>query len=58
VLDLYPVTPPDPLAQLIEQRLADLEQRVGNAGTEPNTDPLGDLLAQRGQLPKAPANLP
>ena len=58
VLDLYPVTPPDPLAQLIEQRLADLEQRVGNAGTEPNTDPLGDLLAQRGQLPKAPAVVP
>ena len=58
VLDLYPVTPPDPLAQLIEQRLADLEQRVGNVGNETNTDPLGDLLAQRGQLPKAPANLP
>ena len=58
VLDLYPVTPPDPLAQLIEQRLSDLEQRVGNAGTEPNTDPLGDLLAQRGQLPKAPAIVP
>jgi N-acetylmuramoyl-L-alanine amidase len=58
VLDLYPVTPPDPLAQLIEQRLADLEQRVGNAGSEPNTDPLGDLLAQRGQLPKVPKSLP
>jgi len=56
VLDLYPVTPPDPLAQLIEQRLADLEQRVGNAGDGPSTDPLGELLAQRGQLPKAPAS--
>jgi N-acetylmuramoyl-L-alanine amidase len=54
VLDLYPVTPPDPLAQLIEQRLADLERRVGNAGTAPSADPLGDLLAQRGQLPQAP----
>ena len=54
VLDLYPVTPPDPLAQLIEQRLADLERRVGNAGDPPSTDPLGDLLAQRGQLPQAP----
>ena len=54
VLDLYPVTPPDPLAQLIEQRLADLERRVGNAGDTPSTDPLGDLLAQRGQLPQAP----
>jgi N-acetylmuramoyl-L-alanine amidase len=42
------------LAQLIEQRLADLERRVGNAGDTPSTDPLGDLLAQRGQLPKAP----
>lgn len=58
VLDLYPVTPPDPLAQLIEQRLADLEQRVGNVGNETNTDPLGDLLAQRGQLPKVPKSLP
>ncbi len=55
VLDLYPVTPPDPLAQLIEQRLADLERRVGNAGSAASTDPLGDLLAQRGQLPKAPS---
>jgi N-acetylmuramoyl-L-alanine amidase len=55
VLDLYPVTPPDPLAQLIEQRLADLERRVGNAGDKTSTDPLGDLLAQRGQVPKAPS---
>ncbi|MDP4621885.1 MAG: N-acetylmuramoyl-L-alanine amidase [Hydrogenophaga sp.] len=54
VLDLYPVTPPDPLAQLIEQRLADLERRVGNAGDKPSADPLGDLLAQRGQLPQTP----
>ncbi len=55
VLDLYPVTPPDPLAQLIEQRLADLEQRLGNAGNPPSADPLGDLLAQRGQIPKTPS---
>jgi N-acetylmuramoyl-L-alanine amidase len=58
VLDLYPVTPPDPLAKLIEQRLADLERRVGEAGTLPNTDPLGDLLAQRSQLPKPPLPTP
>ena len=58
VLDLYPVVPPDPLAQLIEQRLADLERRSGNAGTAPSADPLGDLLAQRGQLPKPPPSAP
>lgn len=58
VLDLYPVVPPDPLAQLIEQRLADIERRVGNAGEQTSTDPLGDLLAQRGQLPKPPAATP
>jgi N-acetylmuramoyl-L-alanine amidase len=55
VLDLYPVTPPDPLAQLIEQRLADLERRVGHAGETTSTDPLGELLAQRGQVPKGPS---
>jgi len=54
VLDLYPVAPPDPLAQLIEQRLADLERRVGNAPAAPDADPLGDLLAQRKQLPTPP----
>lgn len=58
VLDLYPVVPPDPLAQLIEQRLADIERRVGNAGEQTSNDPLGDLLAQRGQLPKPPAVAP
>ena len=58
VLDLYPVTPPDLLAQLIEQRLADLERRVGNTGGASSSDPLGDLLAQREQLPKPPAAAP
>lgn len=59
VLDLHPVTPPDPLAQLIEQRLADLERRVGSAGAPAVTDPLGDLLAQRGQRPiPTPTPLP
>ncbi len=55
VLDLYPATPPDPLAQLIEQRLADLERRVGQAGAPQGPDPLGDWLAQRSPLPKPPS---
>jgi N-acetylmuramoyl-L-alanine amidase len=58
VLDLHPLTPPDPLAQLIEQRLADLERRVGNAGLPPVNDPLGDLLAQRGQATPRPNTPP
>ena len=57
VFDLYPVAAVDPLEQLIAQRLKQLENSVAGA-----TDPLGDLLVERGlsapnkpQPPKAPA---
>lgn len=43
VFDLYPVAAPDPLEQLITQRLRQLENSVAQAA-----DPLGDLLAARG----------
>ena len=50
VFDLYPTAPPDPLADLIAQRMTDLEDQVASA------DPLGDLLAQKGVTsPQAPA---
>lgn len=50
VFDLYPTAAPDPLADLIAQRMSDLEDQVAS------TDPLGDLLAQKGvAAPQAPA---
>ena len=49
VFDLYPTAAPDPLADLIAQRMSDLEDQVAS------TDPLGDLLAQKGvTAPQAP----
>lgn len=51
VLDLYPLHPVDPLAQLIEQRLS---ERTGTGPAPISPDPLGELLAQRAQTP-APA---
>ncbi|UFS57263.1 N-acetylmuramoyl-L-alanine amidase [Comamonadaceae bacterium M7527] len=49
VFDLYPIAAPDPLADLIAQRMSDLEDQVAS------TDPLGDLLAQKGvTAPQAP----
>jgi N-acetylmuramoyl-L-alanine amidase len=75
VLDLYPLNPPDPLEQLISQRVKELDQASERAarllgletdamgrGTSPATslppppaatsDPLGALMAQRGQVPE------
>jgi N-acetylmuramoyl-L-alanine amidase len=49
VFDLYPLQPPDPLEQLIAQRLRELESAVAGA---PAADPLGDFIAQR--QPTAP----
>ena len=49
VFDLYPTAAPDPLADLIAQRMSDLEDQVAS------TDPLGDLLAKKGvTAPQAP----
>ena len=55
VIDLYPTDPPDPLAELIAQRLTDAPPPVAPPGpakaTAPSADPLGDLIAER--LPNA-----
>ena len=56
VFDLYPAAPTDPLAQLIAQRLKDLENTV--AAAPPATDPLGDLLSQRGLAPPSGRPVP
>ncbi|MFC7459499.1 N-acetylmuramoyl-L-alanine amidase [Hydrogenophaga defluvii] len=50
VLDLYPVTPPDPLDDFIAQRLKDLAPGMSATpapAPAPDTDPLGDLIAQK-----------
>lgn len=54
VFDLYPTQAPDPLEQLIAQRLKELD------AVEPATaDPLGELIArQDGALPRPGQNLP
>lgn len=51
VLDLYPTVAPDPMAQLISERLRALENQVAQ------TDPLGHWLSQNqiGQSPVPPA---
>ena len=55
VLDLYPTQAPDPLHDLIAQRLAELEKTpsantAAAAPTQPH-DPLGELIAQRSSAP-------
>ncbi len=56
VFDLYPTTPPDPLAQLIAQRLGqkDPAPAVPPAATRPEIDPLGDLIARHADKPPTP----
>ncbi|MCZ8252033.1 MAG: N-acetylmuramoyl-L-alanine amidase [Hylemonella sp.] len=55
VFDLYPTTPPDPLAQLIAQRLG--PQTPAPAATAPpaEIDPLGDLIARHADKAATPA---
>ena len=54
VFDLYPTQAPDPLEQLLSERMADIEDVIASVGAPP--DPLGDLLAERGVIqPVAPA---
>ncbi len=68
VFDLYPLNPPDPLEQLIAQRMKDMDAASERAArllgletekvTRPATpadDPLGDLIAGR-ERPKPAAN--
>lgn len=55
VMDLYPTVARDPLAELIEQRLRELDAPA-SATTRPDTeDPLGDLIAR---LPPPPTFTP
>ena len=58
VIDLYPTAPPDPLAELIAQRMTNAplpSAPPGPAKTPaPSADPLGDLIA--GRLPNAGSN--
>ena len=54
VFDLYPTQAPDPLEQLLSERMADIEDVIASVSAPP--DPLGDLLAERGVIqPVAPA---
>ncbi|WP_048439338.1 N-acetylmuramoyl-L-alanine amidase [Caenimonas sp. SL110] len=65
VFDFYPVKQVDPLEVLINERLRDFDKRPSIAQTPPSTppqvqvDPLGDLIAQRADRPRAaPAPAP
>ena len=51
VFDLYPSTPPDPLEQLIQDRLGSAPAQATPALSVPSPagDPLGDLIARQGQ---------
>ena len=55
VMDLYPTVARDPLAELIEQRLRELDASAGTAAPPDSEDPLGDLIAR---LPPAPTFTP
>lgn len=59
VFDLYPSTPPDPLEQLIQDRLGTLatppSPPLPAAPPSPAGDPLGELLARQGQGRPPPA---
>ena len=55
VFDLYPTTPPDPLAQLIAQRLGQKDPVPPVPATRPEVDPLGDLIARHADKPPTPA---
>lgn len=57
VFDLYPTTPPDPLAQLIAQRLGPLMPPPAATAPPVDVDPLGDLIARHADkaAPPAPA---
>ncbi len=52
VFDLYPSTPPDPLEQLIQNRLGGAP---GLPLPTPAADPLGELIARQGQGAAAPS---
>ncbi len=53
VFDLYPTQLADPLEALIAERLQDGANTA--AAAAPGSDPLGDLIAQKAQMPSAAA---
>ncbi|MDP2406718.1 MAG: N-acetylmuramoyl-L-alanine amidase [Hydrogenophaga sp.] len=71
VFDLYPVHAPDPLEELIAQRIKELDEASERAarllGIETGAmdksgasadDPLGELIARNGHAPRIPAPVP
>ena len=55
VFDLYPSTPPDPLEQLIQDRLGSLQAPAAPLSSPaPASDPLGELIARQTQGSAAP----
>ncbi len=55
VFDLYPTTPPDPLAQLIAQRLGPQTPAPAAPAPSVEIDPLGDLIARHADKTPVPA---
>lgn len=55
VFDLYPTTPPDPLAQLIAQRLGQKDPPSAAPTPRMELDPLGELIARHADKAPAPA---
>jgi N-acetylmuramoyl-L-alanine amidase len=53
VFDLYPMTPPDPLLELIREK-----ELAEKKAAEAVKDALGDLIGKLGQPPLPPASLP
>lgn len=61
VFDLYPSTPPDPMEQLIQDRLgmsAPASAAAAPHAASPAGDPLGDLIARRAKGPGGMAGTP
>lgn len=56
VFDLYPTQLADPLAVLIADRLREKELADGAQRTNPDIDPLGDLIAQQSRRPATAAS--
>ena len=54
VFDLYPSTPPDPLEQLIQNRLGSAPAAVDASPPPVANDPLGELIARQAQGGTAP----
>jgi len=56
VFDLYPTQVADPLEALIAERL--MESARAHTATPPAADPLGELIAQKSQVPRPEAPVP